>query len=100
MLFCKSSTVKVGTIALICTASCVVATIASVCFVAFVHLQASGPRPDLQARPFLHSFFTLLCVTWSYRHSMSSVFRRLLPLIVATVDTFAQDVRHALRLMR
>jgi hypothetical protein len=29
MLFCKSSTVNVGTIALICTASCVVATIAS-----------------------------------------------------------------------
>src|SRR5688500_13516049 len=51
MLFCKSSTVKVGTIALICTASCVVATIASFCFVVFVHPQASGPRPDLQARP-------------------------------------------------
>src|SRR5262245_55626686 len=31
MLFCRSSTVKVGTIALICTASCVVATIASFC---------------------------------------------------------------------
>src|SRR5687767_2011580 len=51
MLFCKSSTVKVGTIALICTISCVVATIASVCFVVFVHPHASGPRPDLQARP-------------------------------------------------
>src|SRR4029434_1456626 len=51
MLFCKSSTVKVGTIVLICTASCVVATIASFCFVVFVHPQASGPRPDLQARP-------------------------------------------------
>src|SRR4029453_3924149 len=51
MLFCKSSTVKVGTIALICTASCVVATIASFCFVVFAHPQASGPRPDLQARP-------------------------------------------------
>src|ERR1043166_582729 len=34
MLFCKSSTVKVGTIALIWTASCVVATIAS-CLVVF-----------------------------------------------------------------
>src|SRR5262245_1263702 len=31
MLFCKSSTVKLGTIALICTASCVVATITSLC---------------------------------------------------------------------
>jgi hypothetical protein len=51
MLFCKSSTVKVGTIALICTASCVVATIASFCFVVFVHPQANGPRQDLQARP-------------------------------------------------
>src|SRR5262245_56090914 len=51
MLFCKSSTVNVGTIALICTTSCVVATITSFCFVVFVHLQASGPCPDLQARP-------------------------------------------------
>src|SRR5215203_4628995 len=52
MLFCKSSTVKVGTIALICTASCVVATTASFCFSScFVHPQASGPRPELQARP-------------------------------------------------
>src|SRR4029450_9348812 len=51
MLFCKSSTVKFGTIALICTASCVVATIASFSFVVFIHPQATGPRPDLQARP-------------------------------------------------
>src|SRR5688500_3224119 len=56
MLFCKSSTVKVGTIALICTASCVVATKASFCFLVFVHLQASGPRPDLQARPCENNF--------------------------------------------
>src|SRR6266853_5819339 len=56
MLFCKSSTVKVGTIELICTASCVVATIASSCFVCFVHPQASGLRPDLQARPCDRSF--------------------------------------------
>src|SRR4051794_25080639 len=32
MLFCKSSTVKVGTIAPICTPSCVVATLASLLF--------------------------------------------------------------------
>jgi hypothetical protein len=41
----------VGTIALICTASCVVATMASFCFVVFVHPQASGPHPNVQARP-------------------------------------------------
>src|SRR6266850_6119646 len=50
MLFCKSSTVKVGTIALICTASCVVATIASsLVSSCFVHPQASGLRPDLSS---------------------------------------------------
>jgi hypothetical protein len=42
MLFCKSSTVKVGTIALICTASCVVATIASFCFVVSFVLRLAG----------------------------------------------------------
>jgi hypothetical protein len=51
MLFGKSSTVKVGTIALICTTSCVVDTIASFGFVLFVHPQTSGSRPDAQARP-------------------------------------------------
>src|SRR6185503_5250260 len=52
MLFCKSSTVNVGTIALICTTSCVVATIASFLFSScFVYPQAIGPRPDLQALP-------------------------------------------------
>src|SRR4029450_2377627 len=50
MLFCKSSTVNVGTMALICTASCVVAKIASFGFAVF-RLQAIGPRPDIQARP-------------------------------------------------
>src|SRR5262245_14668851 len=51
MLFCKSSTVSVGTIAPICTASCVVATIASLCSSCVVHQQASGPCVDLQAQP-------------------------------------------------
>src|SRR5258705_10764817 len=44
MLFCKSSTVKVGTIALICTASCVVAAIASFCFVVFIRRLAGRAR--------------------------------------------------------
>src|SRR5688572_5146180 len=42
MLFCKSSTVKLGTILLICTASCVVATIASFGLVVFVLPRLAG----------------------------------------------------------
>src|SRR5688500_13643140 len=66
MLFCKSSTVKVGTIALICTASCVVATIASFRVIVFVHPQASGPRRDLQALPCCTAWPTTSCV-WQLR---------------------------------
>jgi hypothetical protein len=46
----------VGTIALICTAACVVATIASFCLVMFVHPQANWPPPDLQGRPCDNNF--------------------------------------------
>lgn len=62
MLFCKSSTVKPGTIALICTVSCVVATTISL-VVPFMRMLA-GHSADLQARPWSESLSGGNVSTW------------------------------------